>query len=325
MTASGPFALGPALAGSSGRRSASTTSFVPSAPTRTSSSLSEGLSQTAAPSLKRDLSDKKGKLKVEEEETYSDPDEGVEIVDMEKVKQMDWMAPESLKRESGKRQKRVKIEEKDDEKASIQEDTEPAVTGLSDAEDEGELEDIIEDFTAHAAIEEDGVQEDRLYLFHFPYPFPSFTMPKNADIDLEPPQNAPPGKKVSFAPEQEPQASMSSQKPIAVETASTENSDKPNPVVDGAIGELLVYKSGAVKMRLTNGIILDVNTATQPSFLQQAVCLDKKHRRLTFLGEVNKQFVVSPNISALLDGLESEESESLLKGEQTMDTKYGLK
>ena len=34
-----------------------------------------------------------------EEEEYSDPDEGVEIVDMENVRQMDWMAPESLRKE----------------------------------------------------------------------------------------------------------------------------------------------------------------------------------------------------------------------------------
>ena len=40
-----------------------------------------------------------------EEEEYSDPDEGVEMVDMENVRQMDWMAPESLRKEKegGKR------------------------------------------------------------------------------------------------------------------------------------------------------------------------------------------------------------------------------
>lgn len=30
---------------------------------------------------------------------YSDPEDGVEIVDMDDVKRMDWMAPESLKKE----------------------------------------------------------------------------------------------------------------------------------------------------------------------------------------------------------------------------------
>lgn len=44
-----------------------------------------------------------------------------------------------------------------------------------------------------------------------------------------------------------------------------------------------------------------VNAATQPSFLQQAVHLDMASHQLTVLGQVNKQFVVSPDIDALLD------------------------
>lgn len=32
-----------------------------------------------------------------------------------------------------------------------------------------------------------------------------------------------------------------------------------DPPVDGAIGQLELYRSGAIKMRLTNGILLDVS------------------------------------------------------------------
>jgi len=46
---------------------------------------------------------------------------------------------------------------------------------------------------------------------------------------------------------------------------------------------------------------LQVNAATQPSFLQQAMHLDMINKQLTVLGEVNKQFVVSPDIDSLLD------------------------
>lgn len=120
MTASGPFAMGPAMAGSAAsRRSTPRSNFAPSiAPsTSSTSSLGAGLSQTAPPSLKKDV-DLKGKGKEvakqdEDEEVYSDPDEGVEIVDMERVREMDWMAPESLRKEKAAK-KKVKKEQAND-------------------------------------------------------------------------------------------------------------------------------------------------------------------------------------------------------------------
>ena len=38
----------------------------------------------------------------------------------------------------------------------------------------------------------------------------------------------------------------------------------PDPPVDGTIGQLELYRSGAIKMRLANGILLDVSYL-QPS------------------------------------------------------------
>lgn len=115
MTASGPFAMGPALAGMSGpRRSAPRSNFapiVPQPPGGSKAHLGAGLTQTTAPSLKKEK-----EKEVPEEEEYSDPDDGVEIVDMENVRQMDWMAPESLRkeRESGKKKgPKVKKEERE--------------------------------------------------------------------------------------------------------------------------------------------------------------------------------------------------------------------
>ena len=115
MTASGPFAMGPAMAGSAGsRRSTPRSNFAPSiAPsTSGSSSLGAGLSKTAPPSLRKDL-DLKGKgkeVKVEDdEEVYSDQDDGVEIIDIDNVRTMDWMAPETIRRER-KPAKKVKKE-----------------------------------------------------------------------------------------------------------------------------------------------------------------------------------------------------------------------
>lgn len=120
MTASGPFAMGPAMSGSAAsRRSTPRSNFAPSiAPSiSSSSSLGAGLSQSAPPSLKKDV-DLKGKGKEvvkqdEDEEVYSDPDEGVEIIDMEKVREMDWMAPESLRKEKAAK-KKIKKEQGND-------------------------------------------------------------------------------------------------------------------------------------------------------------------------------------------------------------------
>jgi DNA-directed RNA polymerase III subunit RPC4 len=128
MTASGPFAMGPTLAGSSIRRSAPRSNFAPTAPvSRTSTSFGNNHPLSSAPlSLKNDVGNtddnvRNGIVKAEDGEYYSDPDEGVEIVDMENVHQLDWMAPDSIKKER-------------------------------QSEDE-ELEDIVEDFASQANIE----------------------------------------------------------------------------------------------------------------------------------------------------------------------------
>ena len=54
----------------------------------------------------------------------------------------------------------------------------------------------------------------------------------------------------------------------------------------------------------TSWMDIQVTAATQPSFLQHAVHLDMPHKRLHVLGEVNKRFVVSPNVDALLADVE---------------------
>jgi len=78
MTASGPFAMGPSQAGRAAERRPT---FPP-------------------PSLPvNDGKIGKGKeVKVEDEERYSDPDEGVEIVDMDQIQKIDWMAPDILRK-----------------------------------------------------------------------------------------------------------------------------------------------------------------------------------------------------------------------------------
>lgn len=66
-------------------------------------------------------------------------------------------------------------------------------------------------------------------------------------------------------------------------------------------------------------MLLDVNAASQPSFLQQAVHLDKEEKRLTIIGEVNKQFIVSPDIDTLLAAMEEADKKlPVIDGEESM-------
>ena len=67
-----------------------------------------------------------------------------------------------------------------------------------------------------------------------------------------------------------------------------------------------------------------MSAATQPSFLQQAVYIDKRKKKLCVLGEVNRRFTVTPDIDALLAHLSVDNEQGLPgldeEGLITMDT-----
>jgi DNA-directed RNA polymerase III subunit RPC4 len=123
MTASGPFAMGPTQAGSSAwHGGARISSATPTAPRGLvdAAALGANLTKTGAPTLKKerggarhtdDDNDDKDAARTgadDENGEYSDPDEGVEIIDMRNVHAMDWMAPESLKWESAREKSKKK-------------------------------------------------------------------------------------------------------------------------------------------------------------------------------------------------------------------------
>jgi DNA-directed RNA polymerase III subunit RPC4 len=123
MTASGPFAMGPSKAGSSAWHGGPRVSAMPGAPrgppTDAAAALGANLTKTPAPTLKERV---ERRVHIDEDaEAYSDPDEGVEIVDMRNVHAMDWMAPESLKWESKreKTKKKVVKVKKEEEHATV--------------------------------------------------------------------------------------------------------------------------------------------------------------------------------------------------------------
>lgn len=218
-----------------------------------------------------------------QDETYSEPDEGVEIIDMEDISQMDWMAPESLRKEL----KEIVKKEPPASESQIP---------ISNANVE-ETEDLIQHFARKADAEQGGaMHEESLYFFQFPAPFPSFVPKDDDSASLQ----APPDENRLMATMCPPSSKKDP------EASSTQRQEEASQVqsVDGIIGELVVYRSGAAKMKLANDILLDVVPATQPAFLQQAVYLNAERKQLIVLGEVNKRFSVCPDIDTLLTALE---------------------
>ncbi|KAH9945719.1 RNA polymerase III RPC4-domain-containing protein [Amylocystis lapponica] len=358
LTASGPFAMGPALAGTSARRTAPRSNFAPVVPQGPGlgAKLGAGLTQTTVPSLKRDADAGKEQLDGDEAEVYSDPDDGVDIVDMDNIRHMDWMAPDSLARDKAGQKKKKKnavaVKKDDPEKqldlkgkgaspppsASAPEvldvdgDEEREVVNLanavdlSESEEEEELEDIIDDFAMASDTQDDpSIRQERLYFFQFPRPFPTFLSKSPASSGPTPGaaaggENSP--KKVTFADDTKSPAPAGS---AAAPDGPPEPAfiDKGDQKIDGVIGQLEIYESGAVKMRLANGMVMDVSAATQPSFLQQAVYLDPTNKHLCVLGEVNRRFIVSPDIETLLTSMEVADNASTLElgeGLISMDT-----
>ncbi|KAJ7760388.1 RNA polymerase III RPC4-domain-containing protein [Mycena metata] len=349
MTASGPFAMGPSMAGNNARRSVPRSNFAIPTPTTDRASLGAGLTRLSDATLKRE-NDLKGKEKdkppEDEEEVYSDPDEGVEIIDMDDVRQMDWMAPESLRKERrSAKKKKIKKEEPaemevdDAPVAEVEVDAANALD-LSESEEEEEFEDLIEHFARQENVNEEVhsnfARVSRSYISQDPVfarredsissnsrvrslPL-SRRKPAIPEVVPEPPAEVaePPAKRVSFADDTKPGSLPGSARGSMAPPETVPVKVEENPVIDGIIGTLEVYRSGAVKMRLQNGILLDVTAATQPSFLQHAVCLDLPQKRLTILGEVNKRFVVSPDIDTLLTAMEVSErrNPALLKGDE---------
>jgi hypothetical protein len=102
------------------------------------------------------------------------------------------------------------------------------------------------------------LRQERLYFFQFPSPFPTFVS-KSLEPSDDPGETShvsePQVKRVSFSADTKPPASV----PEDVDK------DQLPPHVDGVIGQLEVYKSGAVKMRLANGILLDVSFSLLPN------------------------------------------------------------
>ncbi|KAK5773194.1 hypothetical protein PVK06_049499 [Gossypium arboreum] len=70
----------------------------------------------------------------------------------------------------------------------------------------------------------------------------------------------------------------------------------------GLMGKMLVYKSGAVKLKLGD-TIYDVNPGLSCVFAQDVVAVDTAKKQCCVVGEVNKHVVVTPDLDSVLNSL----------------------
>ncbi|KAL5718673.1 hypothetical protein ACHQM5_011551 [Ranunculus cassubicifolius] len=73
-----------------------------------------------------------------------------------------------------------------------------------------------------------------------------------------------------------------------------------NELPAGLMGKMLVYKSGAVKMKLGN-IIYDVSPGSECMFAQNVAAINVEEKHCIDLGDVDKGLVVTPDIESLLN------------------------
>lgn len=156
---------------------------------------------------------------------------------------------------------------------------------LSESEDEVEEEQIVGDFftapnqdlvrvchipfeslTEFEDFQDPDVRQDKIYFFQFPPNFPTFvsppsmaTEPSTPVVDKGKGKAVDVPKKVTFATPDD-QGSGDTTPSTKPEDSTAEN--PPDPPIDGIIGQLELYRSGAIKMRFANGILLDVSLPT---------------------------------------------------------------
>ncbi|XP_055810986.1 uncharacterized protein LOC129880810 isoform X2 [Solanum dulcamara] len=70
----------------------------------------------------------------------------------------------------------------------------------------------------------------------------------------------------------------------------------------GNMGKMLVYKSGAIKLKLGD-ILYNVSPGVECSFSQDVVAINTAEKQCCQLGELGKRVVVTPDVDFLLDNL----------------------
>ncbi|XP_022933797.1 DNA-directed RNA polymerase III subunit RPC4-like [Cucurbita moschata] len=76
-----------------------------------------------------------------------------------------------------------------------------------------------------------------------------------------------------------------------------------NEFPSGSMGKLLVYRSGAVKLKLGN-IVYDVSSGMDCGFAQELAAINVEGKRCCIVGELSKRAVLTPDVDSMLKNIE---------------------
>lgn len=76
-----------------------------------------------------------------------------------------------------------------------------------------------------------------------------------------------------------------------------------NELPSGFMGKLLVYRSGAVKLKLGD-IIYDVSSGMDCGFAQDVAAINVEGKRCCIVGELSKRAILTPDVDSMLKNIE---------------------
>ncbi|KAF7837917.1 DNA-directed RNA polymerase III subunit RPC4 [Senna tora] len=94
--------------------------------------------------------------------------------------------------------------------------------------------------------------------------------------------------------------------PATAGTSKTPSVEKPcnlNELPPGFMGKLLVYKSGAVKMKIGD-TLYDVSSGMDCGFSQDVVAMNTAEKQCCTIGEISKHVTITPDVDAILDSVD---------------------
>uniref|UniRef100_A0A7C9DF58 DNA-directed RNA polymerase III subunit RPC4 n=1 Tax=Opuntia streptacantha TaxID=393608 RepID=A0A7C9DF58_OPUST len=95
-------------------------------------------------------------------------------------------------------------------------------------------------------------------------------------------------------------------------TSDSKPSSSANPMIKacglrdlqaGAMGKMVVYKSGAVKFKLGD-TLYDVTPGSDSIFSQDVVAINAKEKNCCAVGELQKRAILTPDVDSILDSLD---------------------
>ncbi|CAH2073423.1 unnamed protein product [Thlaspi arvense] len=92
--------------------------------------------------------------------------------------------------------------------------------------------------------------------------------------------------------------------PLVNQSAARTENDLKATLPEGFMGKLLIYKSGAVKMKLGE-VLYDVSPGLKSEFAQDVMVVDSSEKKCCLVGDVYRHAVLTPDIDSILKDIDN--------------------